>query len=478
MKNRWSDEEAKRSLDQFGPKYGEDLAIRTYSSRLLGAEPGLALHGGGNTSVKGTSVNILGETIPTIYVKASGSNLATIEPAGHTGLRLDFLRKLLALSDISDEQMIDQYRTQLIDPHAATPSVETLVHAILPAKFIDHTHAGVILALTNQANGRELIQEALGDDLIVLDYVEPGFRLAKAVAAAYSANTARRGMVWMWHGLITWGDTAREAYEAHIEFATKAEEYLARKSHRPLIVQVSTPLATAGECLSRVAPIVRGLLARPTGDGDQPYGRVILRPLVNQQVLDFLDSDRGKEVALTPALTGDHLIRTKALPVWVDAPAYDDLDRLREQISRAVQDFAANYDAYFERHKERVPKGLARFDSLPRLVLMPGLGALCAGENVEAADIVRDITAHTLDIKAKVAAIGAYVGLSEEHLFALEYRVVQHAKLKKEELPLDGQRGRRHRGSRSNRVRDLRGITQPGMPRGRDGPAQRQVAKP
>ncbi len=437
MENRWSEDEARGYLAQLGPRVGEDLALRTYSSRLLGAEPKLVLHGGGNTSVKTNYANIVGESVPAIFVKASGHNMAAIEPEGHSGLDLTSLKKLRALPELSDEDMVNEFRTHLLDSRAATPSIETLVHAFILKKFTDHTHADAILALTNQPEGERLIREALGTGILVLEYIEPGFKLAKAAAAAFEANPKSRAMVWLRHGLLTWGDAARESYEATIELVTKAERFLVKNACRPLTAQVSTPCEAAQERLIRVAPIVRGLLAQPTGDPDRPHRRVILQPLINRQTLDFVDSDRGKELALSPPLTSDHLIRTKALPLWVDDPAYDDLARVREQVSKAIQDYAAAYDAYVERHSARMPGGLIRFDSLPRVIFMPGLGALCAGSNAKAVQIIRDITAHTLDVKAQVAAMGTYRGLPESDLFNMEYRSLQHAKLKQDdELPL------------------------------------------
>ncbi len=313
MQNRWRENEATQFIANYAGRWGQDLALRTYASRLLGAEEALVLHGGGNTSVKGTYRNILGERIPAIYVKASGHDMAAIEPAGHPGLDLAHLRKLRALPELSDELMLQEFRAHLLDPRAPNPSLETLAHAFLPAKYIDHTHADAILALTNQVHGDKLVKQALGDEVIVLEYVRPGFQLAKAAAAAFERNPGRKAMVWMRHGLVTWGETARESYDAMIELVTRAEEFLAKRAAKPLVVKVSTPLATAQERLPRVAPILRGLLAQPSGNADQPHLRVILQPLVNREVLDFVDSDRGRAIALTPPLTSDHLIRTKAL---------------------------------------------------------------------------------------------------------------------------------------------------------------------
>ncbi|MBZ5515224.1 MAG: bifunctional aldolase/short-chain dehydrogenase [Acidobacteriia bacterium] len=435
MENRWRDEEAEQFVEKYGARWGLDVALRTYSSRLLGSEEALVLHGGGNTSVKGTHTNILGESVPAIFVKASGFDMGTIEPEGHPGLDLASLRKLRALADLDDQQMMDEFRARLFNPRAATPSLETLVHAFLPPKFIDHTHADAILALTNQTGGEKLIREVLGDEVIVLPYIRPGFKLAKAVAAAYEASPQARGMVWMKHGMVTWGQTAQQAYSTMIELVSRAEDSVAKRATNPLRVAVQTPLEAASKRVVQVAPILRGLLAEPSGDPDRPYRRAILLPLTTREILDFVNSDRGRELALTPPLTSDHLIRTKGLPLWVDAPHYDDPAKLREQLSKAIQDYSAQYDAYVARHAANIPVGVAPFDSQPQVVLMPGLGALCAGKDVQAARIARDITAHTLAVKSRVAAMGSYEGLSEEHLFEMEYHSFQQAKLGASEEP-------------------------------------------
>jgi rhamnulose-1-phosphate aldolase/alcohol dehydrogenase len=439
MKILWSDAEAERYVAQYGPKLGEDLALRTYTSRLLGAEDRLVLHGGGNTSVKGHHTNVLGQSLPALFVKASGHDIATILPEGHSGVNLEYLKTLRALPDLSDQAMADEFRTHLFDPRAATPSIETLAHAFLPPKFIDHTHADAILALTNLADGERRAREALGEEVIVLGYVRPGFRLAKAAVEAFEAHPGNRGMVWSRHGLVTWGANPREAYEATIELVTRAESYLAKHASRPLVVTMATPWSVAQKRLAQVAPLIRGLLAQPTGDADRPYRRVILHALNSQDVLDFLGSERGKEIALSPPLTSDHLIRTKAWPLWVATPDYGDLGKLKEQILQAIREYSAAYQAYVGRHAGRMPSGLAPFDSLPRVVLMPGLGALCAGKDARAARIARDITAHTLAVKTQIAALGAYQGLSEEDLFDMEYHTLQHAKLRADELPLSSE---------------------------------------
>jgi rhamnose utilization protein RhaD (predicted bifunctional aldolase and dehydrogenase)/NAD(P)-dependent dehydrogenase (short-subunit alcohol dehydrogenase family) len=429
MRSRWSDDEAASFVARYGARWGEALALRTYTSRLLGGDDRLVLHGGGNTSVKGTFANRLGEQVPALYVKASGHDLATIEPEGLPGLDLGYLRKLRALPRLDDEAMANELRTHLFDARSATPSVETLVHAFLPASYVDHTHADAVLALTNQSDGERVVREALGDQVVVLGYVRPGFQLARAVADAYEAQPDARGMVWMRHGLVTWAASARASYDAMIDLVTRAEEYLGRKSTRRSIVAIPGGLETALARVRAVAPVLRGALAEPTGDPDRPHRRVMVLPLVTPEVLALVDGDGGRAAALTPPLTSDHLIRTKAFPLWIESPAYEDHAALAEQIRAAVRRYAADYQAYLERHTNRLGHGVGRIDALPRVVLLPGLGALCAAPDLRAATIARDITAHTLAVKTQVAATGTYEGLQEAELFDMEYHTFQHAKL-------------------------------------------------
>ncbi|RPJ75002.1 MAG: bifunctional aldolase/short-chain dehydrogenase [Acidobacteria bacterium] len=438
MNSLWNDVDAARFVREHGPAFGDDIALRTYSARLLGAEPSLVLHGGGNTSVKVTVLARTGEAQAAVFVKASGADLASLEPAAHLPLDLDRLRALRGLESLDDAEMVDELRLRLLRPARAVASIEALVHAFLPARFIDHTHADAILALTNQPDGERLVAEILGDEVIVLPYVAPGFKLARAAAAAIEARTGARGMVWARHGLVTWGETARESYEAMIELVTRAELAIERRSARAVArPSITTPGAVA-ERLATAAPVLRGLLAAPTGDPDHPHRRVILLPLTTPEALAFVDAPGARELALTPPLTSDHLIRTKALPAWVEDPCYGDPARLREQLTAVVSDYARAYQGYVDRHAARMPGGMELFDPLPRVVLLPGLGALCAGHDLAAATIARDITAQTLAVKARVAAFGRYEGLPEADLFAMEYRTLQHAKLADAALPLTG----------------------------------------
>ncbi len=436
MENRWREEEASEFVAGYGTRWGPDLALRTYSSRLIGQEKELVLHGGGNTSVKTTSVDVFGQPIPSIFVKASGHDMACIEPDGHVGLDLEYLKRLRSLPALPDDAMANELQTHRLAAGGARPSIEALLHAFLSAKYIDHTHADAILALTNQRNGDAVVRDALGGDVAVLDYIRPGFALAKAAAAAFDDSPGCKGIVLMKHGLLTWGDDPRSSYGKTIELVTRAEKYLARKSGKPFPPRRAASASAARERYRRIAPVLRGRLAVPSDDADRPYRRFVLRPLITDEVLELVESDRGKEIALSPPLTSDHLIRTKALPLWIDDPSYDDEEKFREGISNAIAEYARQYDAYFRRHASRLSPGVERFDAMPRVILLPGLGAVCAGADAGEAGTVRDIVAHTLAAKTKIASMGAYEGLNESHLFDMEYSGLQHAKLAGEELPL------------------------------------------
>jgi rhamnose utilization protein RhaD (predicted bifunctional aldolase and dehydrogenase)/NAD(P)-dependent dehydrogenase (short-subunit alcohol dehydrogenase family) len=437
MENRWSNDKAAQYIEKYGKKWGEDLAIGLYVASLIGAEDKLVLHGGGNSSVKTIHTNLLGETLNAIFVKASGYNMASIAPNGYTGLDLDHLRKLSALSELTDEDMVNEFRTHLLDSRSATPSIETFVHVFVPHKFVDHTHPDAILALTNQLDGESRLKEALGEDIAILKYSPPGFKLAKAVAAELEKNPTVKAMVLMRHGLLTWGETAEDSYRITIELATRAEQCLEQHKRNPLVTSISTSMSLAEKRLTAIAPTVRGLLAIPSGDPDRPWIRSIVQPLISRDILNFVDSDRGREIALTPPLTADHLIRTKPFYLWIENPEFDDPHALSKQFSDAIRKYAADYDAYIERHAKDMPAGVERMDSMPRVILIPGLGGLCAGKDAAASNIIRDIADHTLAVKAQIAAMGTYHGMSEKDLFPMEYRILQHSKLQGDKpLPL------------------------------------------
>jgi rhamnose utilization protein RhaD (predicted bifunctional aldolase and dehydrogenase)/NAD(P)-dependent dehydrogenase (short-subunit alcohol dehydrogenase family) len=428
MKSNWSDKRADEFRSRYGTVWGDALALRTYSSRLIGNEKRLVLRGGGNTSVKDTARTILGASIPAIFIKASGHDLVAIEPDGHAALALDNLLPLRSLEQCSDADMVNELRRHLLAAGAPAPSIEALLHAFLPPRYIDHTHADAILTLSNQTDGARVVRDALGESVIVLDYVKPGFELAQAAADAFERRPDAGGMVLMKHGLVTWGDSARESYEKTITLVTAAESYIAKRAARPVFSAAGGTTAAEKHYLD-TAPILRGLSAVATGNRDWPHDRFILRPLITEEILSLLDSDRAQSILLSSPVTADHLIRTKPLPMLIGRPAFDDRAALRKQLSDALEEYAKRYEAYVQTHADRLAPGIEPFDSRPRVIFIPGLGAVCLGSNAAEADTVRDISVHAIEIKRTIAAMGEYDGLSAEQLFDMEYYTLQHAKL-------------------------------------------------
>ncbi|MHC5071538.1 MAG: class II aldolase/adducin family protein, partial [Planctomycetota bacterium] len=273
MKSLWTDQEAREFVDRYGSRAGEDLALRVYTSRLIGRDQDLVLHGGGNTSVKTTVPDILGKELSVVAVKGSGWGLVDIEPEGLPAMELEPLLRLRQLEAMSDEDLVNQIRIQLLDATAPTPSVETLLHAFLPRKFVDHTHADAILILTNQPDGEALIRQALGEGVVILPWILPGFPLSKAVADAFEQNPDCEGIVLLKHGIFTFGDAAKESYERMIDLVDRAEHFIQQrcketagdKTMCTVGVEVST--TRARQLSEQVTPVVRGALSYQDGAG-------------------------------------------------------------------------------------------------------------------------------------------------------------------------------------------------------------------
>jgi len=430
MENRWSDDKAAQFIESYGGNWGQDLSLRLYSSSLIGAEDNLVLHGGGNASVKTVQTDLFGNRIEAIFVKASGYNMACTDPGSYTGLDLDYLRKLRILSMLSDEEMANEFRTHFLNSDAAAPSIETLLHVFIPGKFVDHTHPDAILAISNQTGGEQRLKDVLGDKVPIVPYLPSGFKLAKEVADTLDSSAGTNSIVLMQHGLTTWGKTARDSYETTIDIVSKAEKYVSQHTRSFSIPESATSVSLAEERYEKIAPVIRGALARPTGEQDHPWMTSIIQPLINREMLNLIDTENIGEIAVSGPLTSDHLIRTKATYLWIERPEYDNPDTFRSQLSDSILEYATTYNAYVDRHFDRMPEGVHRLDSYPRVLLLPGLGAVCAGKDISDSTVVRDIAAHTLDVKKQIAAMGTFCGLDERNIFNMEYKSLQHSKLK------------------------------------------------
>jgi len=444
MESRWSEREAAEFVERLAPRWGEDLALCVYGSRLVGRDPDLVMHGGGNTSLKGTVTTLVGERVEALFVKGSGWDLDAIEPPGLPAVDLAHLRKLRALGELSDEEMVNQLRTHLFDASAPNPSVETLLHAFLPHRFVDHTHADIALVLTNQPRdeAEAMVREAFGPRWAIVPYVMPGFALAKLAAEVYERDPSVEGLVLMNHGLFTFADDARTAYERMIAGADRAERFVRARAcaRRPTGRAARLEVPPAGAA-ARLAPVLRGALAEATGDADRPWRRMILEHRASEATLDILAGSDAARIAAANPLTPDHVIRTKgpALLLPGDLPL-DDPGALRERLAAAVARYREAYDAYFETNRARARTLVTKLDSSPCVILVPGVGLFTAGRTKQDARIAADIAEHTLRAKALANAIGRYTALGDADLFDMEYWSLEQAKLgKAKEAALAGQ---------------------------------------
>jgi rhamnose utilization protein RhaD (predicted bifunctional aldolase and dehydrogenase)/NAD(P)-dependent dehydrogenase (short-subunit alcohol dehydrogenase family) len=428
MDSRWSDSDAAEAVETYGRQgIGEDVALRTYTTRLLGRDPALVLHGGGNTSVKTQATDLLGETHEVLCVKGSGWDMGTIEPAGLPAVKLAPLRKLRTLASLSDEAMVNFQRINLIDAGAPNPSVETLLHAFLPHKFVDHTHAAAVLSLVDQPNGRELAAEVYDGTMGFVPYVIPGFGLAKLAAEVYEADPRVAGLILHKHGIFTFGATAREAYELMIDMVSRAEARLA-KGRRNVFAPAAMPAGIASA--AEIAPIVRGACAVPaTTAGGEPR-RFVLAFRTGREVLNYVNGADLADYSQRGVVTPDHIIRTKNRPLLVPAPAAGGLDAFKAAVRDAVRSYVAFYDAMFARQNARVGNAKVKLDPMPRVALVPGVGLFGIGSTAKDAAVAADLAENTTQVIADAEAIGRFEPLGEADLFDVEYWSLEQAKLK------------------------------------------------
>jgi rhamnose utilization protein RhaD (predicted bifunctional aldolase and dehydrogenase)/NAD(P)-dependent dehydrogenase (short-subunit alcohol dehydrogenase family) len=437
MKSAWVDSDARKAVDHWAKTgIGAELAQRIYSTRLLGRDPKLVLHGGGNTSVKTRVKDLFGDDADVLCVKGSGWDMANIEPGGMPAVRLEPLRRLRSRAALPDAEMVRALRAALIDPQAPNPSVEALLHAFLPHKFVDHTHATAILSLIDQPDSEALCQETFDNRLGFVPYIMPGFALANKAANVFEKNPAVEGLILDKHGIFTVGGDAREAYEGMIEFVTLAEDRLRKKGNAKL-VSVSLPDRIAS--LSEVAPIVRGACTLRDALGEGAHKRQIVDFRTGDTILNYVNGKEVTRYARAGLITPDHVIRTGPWPLIVPAPEAGRLDDFKNAVQRAARAFMDDYSAYFSRQKTRAD-GAAMRDPLPRVVLVPGLGLMGLGANTKDARIAADVAEAAAEGITGAEAIGKFNSISEADVFDVEYWPLELAKLgQRKRLPLEGQ---------------------------------------
>ena len=424
MKNQWNDAHAKAAIEQYN-NVSKDIALRVYTSRLIGIDPTLVLHGGGNTSVKSIAKNAVGEEVNVLYVKGSGWDLDTLEPPGLPGVQLDHLIKLKQLDRLSDEGMVNEQRTHLLDAASPNPSVETLLHAFLPHKFIDHSHADAILVIADQPNAETLCRKIYGETMGVVPYIMPGFDLAKAAAKVYEESPDVKGLVLINHGLFTFGDTAKESYDRHIEAVQQAEDFIASHEEKKLSPISIETVTDGGEILLAIGPHLRGLYSEEAGQSWLIHYRK------DPVAYDFASSQECADWSQIGTATPDHVIRTKQKPLLLNLKHLNDPRKLREEISNALEEYKRNYHQYFKTNTQTKEVDKKELDPLPRVILIAGLGLVTIGKSVKEVKIAADIYQHTIYIIRKAFNVGRFAPLKGNDLFDMEYWSLEQAKLGK-----------------------------------------------
>jgi len=404
MQNRWNDQEA--------AGFNDELQQRVYTSRLLGRDTTLVLHGGGNTSVKLSGTDIFGAPQELLYVKGSGWDLEHIDVPGFAPVRLDHLLKLAELPSLSDPQMVNELKTHTTDASAPTPSVEAILHAALPYKYVDHTHADAIIAITNTAEGLQRIKDIYTDTVVIIPYIMPGFDLARLCAVEFakqrSPNTI--GMVLMNHGIFSFGDTARESYERMIDLVSRAEDYL--RQQQAWYIPKPTPRLPTAAMREDIAAFRRQITERI----GYP---VILQTSQADAALNFIQRQDIAAISQQGPATPDHVIRTKRVPL----------------LGRNLDEYAAQYKNYFDSLAPQAKEPKTMLDPLPRVILDEEFGLCTVGRTTKDTQIVQDIYLHTMEIIQRATLLGGYQALPAKDIFDVEYWDLEQAKLCKAGSP-------------------------------------------
>lgn len=407
MKSLWNEQEASQ--------FAGDLNLRVYTSRLLGRDKSLVLHGGGNTSVKIVEKNIVGEEETILYVKGSGWDLETIEAPGFSPVRMSHLLKLAELDSLPDPQMVNELKTHMTRASAPTPSVEAILHAILPFKYVDHTHADAIVSITNTANGRQRIEEVYGDSVVVVPYVMPGFDLARMCAQCFKeqAHDNTVGMVLMNHGIFSFAETAKDSYERMIELVGRAEAYLDAQDAWALPSPDEVEETRAEPSTVDIVEI-----ARLRRDVSEAAGCAMLVTRSDDaRGLDFARRDDIATLSQQGPATPDHVIRTKRLPM----------------LGRDVAAYVEAYKKYFAEqaaNSQSAKEEKTILDQAPRVILDEALGLCCVGRSAKEAAIIDDIYQHTMEVILRATALGGWQALPAKDIFDVEYWDLEQAKLK------------------------------------------------
>jgi rhamnulose-1-phosphate aldolase/alcohol dehydrogenase len=415
--NRWAEAET-RNLSI--------LDGLVYRSRLLGIDRAVANQGGGNTSAKESIIDHTGRETRVLWVKGSGTDLATITPAGFPALRLDDLVPLREREAMDDASMVAYLLSSAIRPDQPRPSIETLLHAFVPAPHVDHTHPDAIIALTSNPRGRELVQQYFGEEIVWLDYQRPGFDMSRRIGMLLEEHSSARAVFLEKHGLVTWGKTGQESYDATIDFVSRAAQAIEEAAEGRFGLggqRVAASGDGTGSLLLGSLPALRGALL---ADADG----VILEVDRSPEAVAFASAERTGEVSQIGAPCPDHLINTKHKPLIVDFdPQSEDASALAEKLRLGVEEYADWYRGYYERNLDDETRPFAIDPAGPRVVLIPGVGIVTSGPDAGRARFARDLYHRAIAVEDAADALGGFRSLGESEAFAIEYWPLERYKL-------------------------------------------------
>ena len=430
LKNSWSVNKARKYIKKYkNLGFSEDLALRVYTTRLLGRNKKLVLHGGGNTSVKTKIKDIDGKKYDVLCVKGSGWDMADIEPEGLPAVKLEPLLSLKNKKYLSDENMVSYQKKNLINIKSPNPSVETFLHAFLPFKYVDHTHADAILNITNRPGGLNFCKKIFGHKVSIVPYVMPGFMLSKKVSEIYSVNPNINCLILMNHGIFTFADEAKEAYSLMIKYVSQAERAIKKLKVKKIkqIKNFSTKF-TAQE----IAPIIRGL---SSNNKDQKF---IVNYRLNKHLKYFMNGKNVRSYSSKGTATPDHVIRVKPFPLIITPKKNSSIEEFKLTAEKAFNNYRKKYVNYFNVNKNKVKGKKVMLDTSPRVVFVQNIGMFSIGKDLNSAKIAGDLTDTNAKVIASVEETSTYKFIPEKDLFDVEYWTLEQAKIKKQKKLLEG----------------------------------------
>ena len=430
MKNDWSNSEAKKYINKYKKLgHSKDMALRVYTTQLLGRNSELVLHGGGNTSVKTTIKDIDGKNYDVLCVKGSGWDMAEIEPAGLPAVKLNPLLSLKNKKYLSDEDMVAYQKRNLIDIKSPNPSVETFLHAFLPFKFVDHTHSDAIMDITNRSNGRDLCKKIFGPMVSIVPYVMPGFGLAQKINEVYKKNPNINCLILLNHGIFTFDNDAKKSYDLMIKYVSIAERTV-KKLKRKKIKQIKKFNTQFKP--HEIAPILRGLLSE---NKDQKF---ILNYRSNKTLDYFINGKEVKRYSGAGTATPDHVIRVKPFPLVITTKKNSTIEDFKKLAKKSFKDYRKKYVKYFNTNKIKVKDKKTMLDTSPRVILVQNVGLFSVGDSLNASKVAGDLTETNARVISSVEETTKYKFIPEKDLFDVEYWSLEQAKIKKAKKILQG----------------------------------------